>query len=155
MPVFGWMRRHGRLDWILVLPDGSRSLVPASWTDFGADAAVPSRDVLGSLEDLQHLRAVTDGLVHRSRDATRDKWKLAMGRWCVQLRLQLNGEAEIPEVWATLGTESRCEVVERLAQVMVNAVVAQSGQGGEGRGENGQGCGTSNEGGSESVPRIA
>ena len=72
LQVFGWMRRHGRLDLILVLPDGSRSLVPASWTDFGADAAVPSHDVLGSLEDLQHLRVVTDGLVHRSRDATRD-----------------------------------------------------------------------------------
>ena len=31
--VYGWMRRHGRLDLILVLPDGSKSLVPASWTD--------------------------------------------------------------------------------------------------------------------------
>lgn len=78
----------------------------------------------------------------------------AMGRWCVQLRLQLNGEAEIPEVWATLGAESRCEVVERLAKAMVNAV-APSGQGGEGHGENGQCCGTSNEGRGESVPRIA
>ena len=68
--VFGWMRRQGRLDLILVLPDSSRSLVPASWTDFGpGDAAAPSGELLGSLDDLQHLRVVTDGLVHRSRDA--------------------------------------------------------------------------------------
>ena len=78
-----------------------------------------------------------------------------MGRWCVQLRLQLNGEAEFPEVWATLGAESQGEVVERLAQVMVNAVVAQSGQGGEGHGEKGQCCGTSQEGRGENVPRMA
>ena len=37
LAVFGWMRRQGHLDLILVLPDGSRSLIPASWTDFGAD----------------------------------------------------------------------------------------------------------------------
>lgn len=72
LQVFGWMRRHGRLDLILVLPDGSRSLVPASWTDFGADAAEPSHEMLASLTDLQRLRVVIDGLVHRSRDATRD-----------------------------------------------------------------------------------
>ncbi len=78
-----------------------------------------------------------------------------MGRWCVQLRLKLSGEAEIPEVWATLGAQSQGEVVERLAQAMVNAVVAPSGQGGEGHGEDGQRCATSNEGSSESVPRIA
>lgn len=80
----------------------------------------------------------------------------AMGRWCVQLRLQLklNGEAEIPEVWATLGAQSRGKVVERLAKAMVNAV-APSGQGGEGHGEDNQGCGTSHEGGGKNVPRIA
>jgi hypothetical protein len=68
--VFGWMRRHGRLDLILVLPDGSRSLIPASWTDFGGEdgGALPV-EVLGLLGDLVHLRVVIDGLIHRSGDA--------------------------------------------------------------------------------------
>src|SRR5881227_1032723 len=70
LQVFGWMRRQGRLDLILVLPDGSRSLIPAAWTDFGVDeTAGPSNEVLGSLGDLQRARTVVDGLIHRSRDA--------------------------------------------------------------------------------------
>ena len=54
--VFGWMRRQGRLDLILVLPDGSRSLIPAVWTDVGARETVAvASEVLGSLGELQHL----------------------------------------------------------------------------------------------------
>jgi len=60
--VFGWMRRQGRLDLILVLPDGSRSLIPAVWTDVGAKGTVAvASDVLGSLDELQHLGVVIDG----------------------------------------------------------------------------------------------
>ena len=33
LELMGWMRRHGRLELIVVLPDGSRLLVPAAWTD--------------------------------------------------------------------------------------------------------------------------
>ena len=44
----------------------------------------------------------------------------------MQLRLGLEGEAEIPEVWATLGAAARGEVIERLAQAMVNAIGAQA-----------------------------
>jgi hypothetical protein len=53
------------------------------------------------------------------------------GRWCVQLRLGLEGEAVMGELWPALGEKCRAEVVERLARVMVNAVVTGSGQGGE------------------------
>jgi len=69
--VFGWMRRQGSLDLILVLPDGSRSLIPAAWTDVGAEetAGAAASEVLGSLGELQRMRVVIDGLIHRSRDA--------------------------------------------------------------------------------------
>ena len=30
--VLGGMRRHGRLELLLVLPDGSKRLIPAAWT---------------------------------------------------------------------------------------------------------------------------
>jgi hypothetical protein len=59
----------------------------------------------------------------------------------VQLRLGVEGEAVMGEVWAALGEKCRAEVVERLAQVMVNAVVTASGQGGEQSNEaDDQGC---------------
>ena len=78
--VFGWMRRQGRLDLILVLPDGSRSLIPAAWTDFGGDDRTgSSSEVLGSLGDLQRLRVVTDGLIHRSRDAKGENGRCDQG----------------------------------------------------------------------------
>ena len=31
--VLGGMRRHGMVELLLELPDGSKSLVPAAWTD--------------------------------------------------------------------------------------------------------------------------
>lgn len=31
--VLGRMRRHGRLELLLELPDGSKCLIPAAWTD--------------------------------------------------------------------------------------------------------------------------
>src|SRR5215207_6606457 len=54
----GRMRRHGRLELLLVLPDGSKSLIPAAWTDL--DRAADSTDTdadavvatLGSQADL-------------------------------------------------------------------------------------------------------
>src|SRR5947208_16114066 len=59
------MRRHGKLDLILVLPDGSRSLIPASWTDL--DPSAPSEAAtlatLGSIADLLHAGRVLTGLV--------------------------------------------------------------------------------------------
>ena len=48
------MRRHGVLELLLVLPDGSKSLVPAAWTDADPPAAdgAASAVTLGSLSDL-------------------------------------------------------------------------------------------------------
>lgn len=81
-------------------------------------------------------------------------WEPTVGKWCVQLRLGLACEAEVPEVWATLGEERRSEVIQRLAQTMVNAVVAPSGQGGEQPGEVDQSH-ESSEGDREDATRIA
>jgi hypothetical protein len=53
------------------------------------------------------------------------------GRWLVQLRLGLEGEAELVEVWATLEAEDRATVIERLAAAMANAAVATSAVGEE------------------------
>ena len=64
MPVLGGMRRHGALELLLVLPDGSKSLVPAAWTDAtpsGADGAGVV-GTLGSVGDLLYLCELVTGL---------------------------------------------------------------------------------------------
>jgi hypothetical protein len=58
--VLGGMRRHGRLELLLVLPDGSKRLIPAEWTsqhaagtaDCGAGHGGMSAGTLGSVADL-------------------------------------------------------------------------------------------------------
>ena len=57
MRVLGGMRRHGAMELLLELPDGSKSLVPAAWTDVepaGMDGLARSV-TLGSLADLLHV----------------------------------------------------------------------------------------------------
>ena len=65
------MHRQGRLHLVLILPDGSKSLIPVDWTDLAAPAqpqqvrSAPTAATLGSLEDLLHARAVVDALLSR------------------------------------------------------------------------------------------
>ncbi|HEX5407622.1 MAG TPA: hypothetical protein VFX16_35560 [Pseudonocardiaceae bacterium] len=72
--VLGRLRRHGHLELLLVLPDGSKSMVPAAWTDLeaGTDAAggeVGERSAtLGSLEDLLAASELVSALLARSQD---------------------------------------------------------------------------------------
>jgi len=73
--VFGALNRKGRLLLVLILPDGSKSLVPADWTDLVSPAptlAASSATTLGSLENLLHARAVVDALLDRIASATRE-----------------------------------------------------------------------------------
>ena len=60
--VLGRMRRHGSVELLVVLPDGSKTLLPAVFTD-----AVAAADVLvatvGSIEDLEQLAVVVESLL--------------------------------------------------------------------------------------------
>jgi len=67
------MHRKGRLHLVLILPDGSKSLIPADWTDLALPTqrpSTPTTTTLGSLEDLLHARAVVDALLGRLAPAT-------------------------------------------------------------------------------------
>jgi hypothetical protein len=72
------MHRRGRLYLILILPDGSKSLIPADWTDFFSvirprqDLTVQATATLGCIEDLLHTRAITDALLDRLAAITRE-----------------------------------------------------------------------------------
>jgi hypothetical protein len=53
---------------VLILPDGSKSLIPASWTDFETttDVAIDGPQLVGSLEELLRLRSLVDALLRRT-----------------------------------------------------------------------------------------
>jgi hypothetical protein len=74
--VWGQLRRRGQLLLVLVLPDGSKKQIPASWTDLGTgpglrqaghatDQEAAGGGVLASVGDLLHLREVISGLAAR------------------------------------------------------------------------------------------
>src|SRR6266571_1600544 len=59
----------GGLQFVLFLPDGSESLIPADWTDSKTPTSLPQASPLAcSLDDLLRLRGLTDALLRRSAD---------------------------------------------------------------------------------------
>jgi hypothetical protein len=65
LELIGWMRRGGRLELILELPDGSRSLIPAAWTNLEPSRAAGRVGTLGSLDDLLAAARVLAPLLER------------------------------------------------------------------------------------------
>jgi hypothetical protein len=74
LQFIGIVKRRGSLLLLLVLPDGSRSLVPAGWTDWKVTQAIGEPSTSGSghgepclapLTDLLHARAIVDALLGR------------------------------------------------------------------------------------------
>ena len=60
----------GGLQFVLILPDGSKSLIPADWTDFKTASCAPQApELVGSLDDLLRLRGLVDALLRRAADA--------------------------------------------------------------------------------------
>ena len=100
------MRRRGRLELILVLPDGSHLMVPAGWTDVQAAPEPVEAGTLASLDDLLAARRVLEPLLERVVLAERDD--RARRRSIVQLRLEL-AESPAPAValWELVGEQQR------------------------------------------------
>ena len=72
LPVMSTIKRRGTLLLLVVLPDGSRSLIPASWSDWQAAADSPSesqsnhrKPCLAPLADLLHARILVDAVLGR------------------------------------------------------------------------------------------
>ena len=57
------MRRHGAAELLVVLPDGSKTLLPAVFTDAVPAAAEPVAATVGSIEDLEQLAVVVESLM--------------------------------------------------------------------------------------------
>jgi hypothetical protein len=79
LPLLGWMRRHGALDLILVLPDGSRTLIPAAWTDLDPSTTreLVTPATLGSIADLLHAGRVLAGIVQSDSAARPDDGRIS------------------------------------------------------------------------------
>jgi hypothetical protein len=78
--VISSIRRRGVLVVLVVLPDGSHSLMPANWTDWNAEQArrTPANDAggaldLGRLGDLLHLRKIINALYDRPVESVQCK----------------------------------------------------------------------------------
>ena len=57
----------GGLQFVLILPDGSKSMVSAEWTDFESDDCGPQTpQLVGSPDDLLRLRGLVDALLRRA-----------------------------------------------------------------------------------------
>ena len=73
LAVIGDLRRRGVHYLLAILPDGSRSLIPAAWTDWDRKAIerLPPTDAddlvggIGGLADLLRLRGLIDALSER------------------------------------------------------------------------------------------
>jgi hypothetical protein len=64
LQVLGRQRRRGAVELLVVLPDGSKTLLPAAWTDLEPAAAVCDPAV-GSLADLRETVALVAALLAR------------------------------------------------------------------------------------------
>jgi hypothetical protein len=66
------MLRHGAMELLVVLPDGSKRLIPAAWTDLepapGGDGS-DGPGTLGSAADLLGLSVLVSGLSARGADS--------------------------------------------------------------------------------------
>jgi hypothetical protein len=63
------------LHWVLILPDGSRTLIPVEWTEVGSSTRQTANQTaasLASLEDLLRLRTIVDALQRRATASPRD-----------------------------------------------------------------------------------
>ncbi|UIF87924.1 hypothetical protein KAF44_30610 (plasmid) [Cupriavidus necator] len=79
LQVISRRQRAGRLHLLLTLPDQSRGLIPADWTDFAAGSgSVPAStpalasDTLGSIADLLHARLIIDALLRQTEQESND-----------------------------------------------------------------------------------
>jgi hypothetical protein len=73
LAVLGWTHRNEILHLTLVFPDGSRSIIPASWTDLSGQKpkslasadSHPTSNVIATIPHLLHARKIVDALLCR------------------------------------------------------------------------------------------
>ena len=104
------MHRKGRLLLVLILPDGSKSLIPADWTDLASPTppfSAPTATTLGSLENLLQARAVVDALLGRLAPVTGEDGNYATTKESAFARKKPTPIRSSPRRNLSLGNPSR------------------------------------------------
>ena len=131
------IRRRDVLLVLVVLPDGSRSLIPANWTDWNAEQArrTPADDAggahdLGRLGDLLHLRKIIDALYDRPVESCSAR------RAAMQLNLAFLDRPDLPPnpfpaapsatTWEQVDEASRIAALEILSRLIARMISARS-----------------------------
>jgi len=122
LAVLGWMRRHGSLELCLVLPDGSKSLIPAAWTDLDAAAQPEAGGTIGSLSDLLRAAAVAGGLVRRLEQTDRDDRPVGEQEVGSAVEPGVVRDPPPPVAWEALTPDERVAAVAALARVMAKSI---------------------------------
>jgi hypothetical protein len=65
------MHRHGLVEFLVVLPDGSKTLLPAVFTDAVAASTPRPAVTVGSVEDLVQLASVVESLLAPTTESPR------------------------------------------------------------------------------------
>ncbi len=111
----------GGLQFVLILPDGSKSLIPADWTDFNSTSdASQAPDLVGSLDDLLRLRRLVDALLRRAADVPVTSGAAQESHAATESQLHRH---PLPEtcLWEQLDDEQKRIVIENLARLLVKA----------------------------------
>ena len=105
------MHRKGRLHLVLILPDGSKSLIPADWTDLVVlptqGLSAPAATTLGSLENLLHARATVDALLGRLAPVTGEDGNSATTKESARARNKSKPLRSSPRRILSLGVPAR------------------------------------------------
>jgi hypothetical protein len=130
LEVLGWQRRQGRLRLTLVLPDGSKSLIPAEWTDLEPRAWLKQPQALGSIADLLHARTVLTPLLGRlDRGADGDDARQSNKSEEVARAAAPGADRDPdapPRVWDALTGEQQAVVVALLARLIAKTLLCQA-----------------------------
>jgi hypothetical protein len=128
--VLGWQRRQGALRLTLVLADGSKSLIPAEWTDLEPRAGVKQPQALGSVADLLHARTVLAPLLHRiDRGADGDDARQP-SKEVARAAAAAPGPDQHPDpppaLWEALSGEQQAAVVALLARLIARMLLCEA-----------------------------
>jgi hypothetical protein len=116
-----------------VLPDGTRSLIPAAWTNLpgshgpSKDAPHPRPTVLAELRHLLQARTVIDPLLDRLAVVTPaavHPRKKGRGKRAATELSRTTVSDNVGPVWDALEETQRAEVIATLARVMAKAIPA-------------------------------
>jgi hypothetical protein len=128
--VLGWMRRLGRLELMLELPDGSKRLIPAEWTSQHDDPDPgPGTGTLGRTADLLGLSMLVSALSARSAGGREQAARTHLPRRMIVQPVQLSllpeeVPAPLPDLIGQLPGEDVAAAVALLAGLIARAQAA-------------------------------